>query len=345
MALSMFDQLMSMEKNTYTNGLQGKKICIYGSNGTGKTYQTTRLPKALLLEVEAGGSAVNCYKKPVQSWAIATNIFKTLSDPTTLEQMQEKFQTIVIDTAEQLVTLSEQAIAKQYGVASIGSVAEATNNKTNGYALARANFSTEINKLTMMGYTVVFIMHEEKVEKVDELTGQAYSYTQPKGSDKEKGSLRFIRDLCDFTIYLKPRGLNSTTGEYEKSIGICQDTKNVFARSRFAIQPFIDPFTAKGLEDAIQKAVETSAKEEEVEIKDFTLEKPQLDVETLKTMLHPVIKTLYPNFPNEVKRYMAMYLGEGVKVSEATEVQQAGLENLYNDLITFANVQDIVISE
>ena len=339
---NMFEELLKLEKNTYTNGLEGKKICIYGDNGTGKTYQATRLPKTLLIEAEAGGSAVNCHKMPCQSWAIATNIIKALTDTKTYDQMKEKFQTIVIDTAEQLVNLSELAVAKQYGVTGVGEVAQATQNKVNGYALARANFAMEINKLTTLGYTVVFIMHEEKITKVDEVTGEEYVYVQPKGSSKEKGSLRFIKDLCDFTIYLKSNGMNAQ-GEYEKSTAICKNTKYVFARSRFDIQPFITPFTAKGLEQAVQDAVTRTAEEEEVEIKTFEVTENLLTLDNLKDMIEPYVKKLYPMFPNEINGFITTFLGEGVKISQVTDEQKVGLENLYNNLVTFATVQGINI--
>lgn len=329
--------LLALQEDNFMGGMEGKKIIVYGVNDTGKTKQLTKLDKALLLMTESGGSAVKCMKLPVPTWSKFKEITDSLTKDATLEQMREKFQTIVIDTAENLVSLSERAICNEFGVRDLSEI----QGKSNGYKLARNDFELQINKLTSLGYTVVFVAHEEVIELEDEVTGEKYNFVQPKGTSNEKGSMRMLRDLCDFCIYLKPNGIDPTTYETIPSTAICRRTKNVFARSRFAIQTFINPFTAQGLVEAIEKAVEKSAEEEGAEIEAFKIDTSNYTAEDYKSIIKPYVERLYPICKNDVMSIITVQLGEGKKVSDATEDDIVALEVVYNNLVTLAMVKGV----
>lgn len=332
--------LLNLELENFQNGMEGKKIIVYGVNDTGKTKQLTKLEKPLLLMTESGGSAVRVKKLAVNSWSTATDIISSLTDPKTLDQMKELYQTILIDTAENLVNLSERAVCNDFGVTDLSEI----TGKQNGYKIARTNFDIQIQKLTSVGYTVVFIAHEERVDMKDEVTGEEYVFIQPKGTSNEKSSMRMLRDLCDFCIYLKPNGLDENQ-ETIPSTAICKRTKNVFARSRFAIQTFIEPFTAKGLIDAINKAVEKSAEEEGAELEAFQVKDTSYTVADYKDMLKVYFQRLFPIAQQEVLNLVASKLGEGVKISEVedTEENLMKLENLYNNMVSLACVKGVTV--
>lgn len=331
--------LLSLTEDAFMSGIEGKKIMIYGVNDTGKTKQLTKLDRPLLLMTESGGSAVKCRKLPVSKWSKFKEIVESLTAEKTFEQMYEAYRTILVDTGENLVDLSEKAVCNEFGVRDLSEI----NGKQNGYKIARTDFQMQINKLTSVGYTVVFICHEEKVEMEDEVTGETYNFIQPKGTSNEKSSMRMLRDLCDFCIYLRPNGIDPQTYETIPSTAICKRTKNVFARSRFAIQTFIDPFTAQGLIDAIEKAVEKSAEEEDAEIEKYRLIKDDYTKDDYLEIIKPYVDALFPVCGEDVNYIVEMELGEGRKISSATDKELTSLDNIYNNLVTKATLLGIEV--
>lgn len=331
--------LLSLTEDAFMSGMEGKKIMIYGVNDTGKTKQLTKLDRPLLLMTESGGSAVKCRKLPVSKWSKFKEIVESLTTEKTFEQMYESYRTILVDTGENLVDLSEKAVCNEFGVRDLSEI----SGKQNGYKIARTDFQMQINKLTSVGYTVVFICHEEKVEMEDEVTGETYNFIQPKGTSNEKSSMRMLRDLCDFCIYLRPNGIDPQTYETIPSTAICKRTKNVFARSRFAIQTFIDPFTAQGLIDAIEKAVEKSAEEEDAEIEKYRLVKDDYTKDDYLEIIKPYVDALFPVCGEDVNYIVEMELGEGRKISSATDKELTALDNIYNNLVTKATLLGIEV--
>lgn len=331
--------LLSLTEDAFMSGMEGKKIMIYGVNDTGKTKQLTKLDRPLLLMTESGGSAVKCRKLPVSKWSKFKEIVESLTAEKTFEQMYEAYRTILVDTGENLVDLSEKAVCNEFDVRDLSEI----NGKQNGYKIARTDFQMQINKLTSVGYTVVFICHEEKVEMEDEVTGETYNFIQPKGTSNEKSSMRMLRDLCDFCIYLRPNGIDPQTYETIPSTAICKRTKNVFARSRFAIQTFIDPFTAQGLIDAIEKAVEKSAEEEDAEIEKYRLIKDDYTKDDYLEIIKPYVDALFPVCGEDVNYIVKMELGEGRKISSATDKELTSLDNIYNNLVTKATLLGIEV--
>ena len=330
--------LLNLEDEGMVGSLEGQKILIYSGNNQGKTYQASRMPKPLLFMTEAGGNAVRCPKVAVTKWATFKDFVKQLTNDKTIDQMKEKFQTIIIDTLENLVQLAEQATCVEFGVRDLSEI----SGRQNGYAIYRKDFKNQINLLCSFGYTVLFIDHEETVELEDELTGEKYNFIQPKGSGNIKSSTRFIRDLCDFCFYLKGNNLDEN-GDVIPSTAICKQTKHVFARSRYAIQTFIDPFTAKNMEEAIIKAIEKSAENEGSELSNWKLDTSEYTAKDWIGMIQPYFVAIYKKYPDVVTQIVAQQLGEGVKVSQATDEQLVELETIYNKMVSYACDMGIVV--
>ena len=330
MAKFNFDDVYNQE-NKFDDGIRGKKILFYGANDTGKTYQATHFPNPLLLMTESGGSAVNCPKTSVTTWSF----FKSIVDDVTknVESYKDKLQTIIIDTAENLVDLSERSVCNEFGVRDLSEI----TGRQNGYKIARSDF-----KLTSVGYCVVFIAHEETVDETNEVTGEQYKFIQPKGTSSEKGSMRMLRDLCDFTIYLKPMGIDKETYETIPSMAICKRTHNVFARSRFAIQTIVNPFNAENIIKAIEEAVRKSAEEEKAEIGVSEEQKAQTKEDYFE-LIKPYVAKLYIVCPDDVTSIVERELGEGRKVTSATDDEIIKLDNIYNQLVTRATILGIEV--
>lgn len=332
--------LLDLEIEDMVGGLAGQKVLIYGPNDTGKTFQAMKCDRALLLMTESGGNGVRGYKKPINSWADFVTYVSLLTAPSTYDEMAKKFFTIVIDTAENLVDLSEQATCKTFGVRDLSEI----EGKANGYKIARRMFATQINKLTSMGYFVVFIAHEELDEKhLDEITGEVTQFYQPKGSGNEKSSMRMIRDICDFTIYTKANGIDPDTNEVIKSTGICKKTAHVFARSRYAMQTFIEPFTAKNMCDAMEKAIRKSAEDENIGLTTFSITADVHTREDWLELIKPYMAKLWKPYPDFVNETLANQLGKGRTLSSATDDEVACLESIYNSFVDYACDRGIVV--
>lgn len=333
--VSFLDALNS--ENLFDDGIKGKKILVYGTNDGGKTYQTAHFPKPYLVMTEAGGGAVNipkvdCTDKWSQFKDVVDDVCKNV------DSYKDKLQTIIIDTAENLVELSERAICNEFGVRDLSEI----TGKQNGYNLARKDFKAQINRLTSKGYTVIFIAHEETVDLTDEVTGEVYPFVQPKGTSNEKSSMRMLRDLVDFCIYTKVNGIDPETFETIPSTAVCKRTKNVFARSRFAIDTIVNPFTAENIIDAMERAVKKSAEMEGAEI-GYVAPKKAETKEDYFEKIKPYCAKLLKVCKEEVNNIVESELGVGRKITSATDDELVALDNIYNNLVTKATMLGVEV--
>lgn len=343
--------LRKLKNEGMVTSLRGQKIYLYGGNNLGKTYQACHLEKPLLIMTEAGGNAVNCPKVPVTKWGV----FKDLVNQLTSEKvdkedkagrmeweiMQDLYMTIVIDTVDNLIELAEKATCQEFGVRDLS---EIEDTRKNGYSIYRRDFKSQIDKLCMYGYTIVFIGHEEYIDK-DIIEGNKKTkikYMQPKGSENVKASSRFVRDLCDFCIALVSNGVNDN-GDTIYSTAICKETKDIFARSRYMIQYKIEEFTAKNLEEAILNAIKASADSEGAVTKDWEKIDEEYKAQDWIALIQPYYKAVFFKFADKAKEIVELELGEGNKVSKATDDDVVALENIYNQLVTFAGQQGIKV--
>ena len=170
--------------------------------------------------------------------------------------------------------------------------------------------------------------------------GTYYEFVQPKGSGNEKSSTRFVRDMCDFCMYLRPNGIDEN-GMTIPSTAICKETKFSFGRSRYAIQTYIDPFNAANLQDAIFAAIEKTAKDEGASLCGWEKKDTSLKAQDWIDMIKPYMQAIFTKSPEFVQAVVEEELGAGKKVSAATDEDVTQLENIYNKLVTFAANQQI----
>lgn len=343
--------LRELKNEGMVTSLRGQKIYLYGGNNLGKTYQACHLKKPLLIMTEAGGNAVNCPKVPVTKWGVFKDLVNQLTSEKVdkedkagrmeWETMQDLYMTIVIDTVDNLIELAEKATCQEFGVRDLS---EIEDTRKNGYSIYRRDFKSQIDKLCMYGYTVVFIGHEEYVDKdiIENNKKVKIKYMQPKGSENVKASSRFVRDLCDFCIALVSNGVNDN-GDTIYSTAICKETKDIFARSRYKIQYKIEEFTAKNLEDAILNAIKASADSEGAVTKDWEKVDEEYKAQDWIALIQPYYKAVFSKFADKAKEIVELELGEGKKVSKATDDDVVALENIYNQLVTFAGQQGIKV--
>lgn len=338
--MSLLDELKSIaqDKGALVKGMKNKKILIYGANDCGKTYQSMHLEKPLLLMTESGGSAFGNRKRPITTWSSFCQMTELLTGKH-YKEMRELYSTIIIDTIENLINLSERATCNEFeGARDLSEI----NGKKNGYRISRNNFDMQINKLCSLDYCIIFIAHEELLDH-NPKTLVEEPYIQPTGTINKKTSMSMITNLCDFVIYVRPNGIDPETYKTIPSTAICKETKNTFARSRFDIQTFIDPFTADGLKEAIEKAVEKSAEQDGFGVEEYKEKKTSYTKQDYFDMIAPYVKRLSKNFANEISNIIESELGEGRKITSADDDEIINLDNIYNRLVTLATSLDITV--
>lgn len=345
--------IFAVQNKEMVMDLSGQKIMFYGPNDTGKTKQSCRFPKPLLLMAENGGNAVNCPKFAIRDW----NTFVTINNQLVnmYDKAHELYNTIIIDTAEELVNICEAQVCKMYDVNDIGLVQnpnDKNNRNPNGYLLARKMFRSQINMLTSCGYTVIFISHEEEVEKKEEIidnNGKTRVVTKnfivPFGTEKEKGSTRFLRNLCDFVIYTRPNGIDKD-GDPIASSAICKQTQTIFARSRYNMPVIVENFSAETIQKTMLEAIKKSAEEANCQLTPFKKVDDKFDLKDYLEIIPSVMEKVFVVAPERVQEIVAEELGmdeNGLirKVSSAQKDEVQKLANIYTKLNNLAMDYDI----
>src|SRR5699024_8152827 len=104
--------LLNLEPTKVSKDLKSKIIFFYGDVKSGKTTTASKFPKALIAATEIGTNALNnVFVQPIQKWGDMNRLLKELKK----EPVQEKFETIVIDTADNLYDLAEDYVLSQHG--------------------------------------------------------------------------------------------------------------------------------------------------------------------------------------------------------------------------------------
>lgn len=112
--------LLNLEPTKISRDLKGKYMLFYGLPKTGKTSLAVRFPKSLLLAFEKGYNALaNVMKYDIPNWRTMKEVLRELRKP----NIQEKFDSVIIDTASIAWEKCTDYICAQHGVAELGDIA------------------------------------------------------------------------------------------------------------------------------------------------------------------------------------------------------------------------------
>lgn len=343
MAKSMGLDLLELDVNTAINNLDGIKIELAGKSDVGKTTIASQMEKPLLLCCEAGSAAINKPKVFISDFDVFTSYVQQLTSKYT--QMKEKFQTIIIDSVDALNELGYKKIANRFGVLDVGMIQGLDKNNPNGYTLARTLVRQQLSALEATGYTLVFITHvEENKDYVNPMTGKVSPVKMiPVGTSNPKSTETWVQQMCDFVIYVQGNGVDEQ-GRKICSSGVCRETDKIFARTRFSTMPTIIPeLTGETLTKEILEAIKKNAKNEGLEIVRYSQSDNKLRKEDYFTQILPYMQKVFELDPQYIADLLAKNIGEGKKLTEATDNQLIELSNIYNELINYCMSRDIVI--
>ena len=373
-----FDYLNSIEYSVVARGLEGKIIMIYGSNSLGKTKTSTNFPSPVVLPFET--SALNAIggtpKLSVNDWASfrdftdsvyrdklayekdLANLSKAKTKETPkdkeeaetlkekIERLQnkidesnyakfkERFKTIVIDTITALDKSVKKYILDEAGVSSMRDVE---------YGVLYQKWEDEayhtFNKFFGLGdFTYLVLAHDDVREYGEDEDGETIYQAYPKG---DKRVVKPIINLCDIVVYVKSNGLDENH-RVIKSSGVLGECNLCFARSKWDnMDLFIPEFSAKNLEDVINKAIDEQEKSgvkvgTHREQQQSQIDKLTINWEEVKNKIIVLAQQIYVHDDEDLEgvnmtKYNGIveeFLGQGGKVSETTSKQIGSLQNI-----------------
>ena len=308
----------------------------------GKTTIATKFPKHVILGFEKGWSTIpGAMAEPINSWGEFRKKLKELKDP----EVQEMFETVIIDTADIAYDYCEKYIMAINGVDSIGEIPYGQ-----GYGMVAKEFDECLRSITQMNYGLVIISHSQDKTFTDEL-GREYNQIVPTLGNK--GRL-ICQRMCDIIGY--SRGIETEHGVETRLF--MRGTPRFIAGSRFKYTPDHILFTHKDLVNAIGDAIDQQMKEYGVEL--FTDERVNTNVSTYTELdfdnLIATFQNIVISIPGSsdplgqtdegkhfieywnprISQIVEKYLGKGRKVNQCTRDQVEALDLIVSDL------QDIV---
>ena len=315
--------IFNPQKSVVAHGLDGKTIMIYGSNGLGKSYQTTRAEKPYVLACESGLNGISgvAYNK-ISNWRDFKKAVKQFTSKETIDKAKEYYKTIIIDEVYASSIFCQDFICQRLGINSFG---DNENSKINAWQEYEKEYWREVNKLVGSGFTVIFIAHAEEKD----------GFIRPKG---DKRCINPIVDNCDIVAYIKSNGVDEN-GKVVHSSAYFAETKDFFARSRLTyMRPYIEDFTIENFMAAINEAIDKQSETEHIETVDYAAQVAQnttiqRSYEELMEELGKLGEQMASNGRfEELTEIVENLLGKGKKANSLKKGQEQIIETLIDDL-------------
>ena len=331
--------LLDIAPHQVSCDLRGYSVFFYGEPKSGKTTIATKFPRHLLLAFEKGYNAIpGAMAQPINSWAEFKKVLKQLPDP----KVKEKFETIIVDTADIAYDLCEKYIcanAKRsdggFGVDSIGDIPFGK-----GYTMVAKEFDESLRSIVQMGYGLVLISHAVDKTFTDE-TGKEFNQIVPTLGSKPRN---IVSRMCDIIGY--SRAIQNEDGTTTTKL-FMRGTPRYIAGSRFKYTPDYIDFTYNDLVKAIGDAIDKQMQEDGAEF--FTDERTnvyaevtqELDFDELVATFNNIVNSIIENNDEEkfqnywqprIIQITEKYLGKGQKVNQCSREQTEALDLIVTDL-------------
>lgn len=331
--------LLEIAPHQVSRDLRGYSVFFYGEPKSGKTTIATKFPRHLLLAFEKGYNAIpGAMAQPINAWAEFKKVLKQLPDP----KVKEKFETIIVDTADIAYDLCEKYIcanAKRsdggFGVDSIGDIPFGK-----GYTMVAKEFDESLRSIVQMGYGLVLISHAVDKTFTDE-TGKEFNQIVPTLGSKPRN---IVSRMCDIIGY--SRAIQNEDGTTSTKL-FMRGTPRYVAGSRFKYTPDYIDFTYNDLVKAIGDAIDKQMEEDGAEF--FTDERTNVYAEVTQTLDFDELVATFNNLVNSIienndeekfQNYWQprivqitdKYLGKGQKVNQCSREQTEALDLIVTDL-------------
>ena len=321
--------LLDIKPHQVSRDLSGYSVFLYGAPKTGKTTIACQFPGALLLAFEKGYSTIaGVLAQPINSWSEFKKLFVEFKDPA----VKERYQTIVIDTADIAYSYCEKYICTRESDAkhSYQNVADIPYGK--GYSMAMDEFDECIRKTLQLGYGLVIISHDQDKTMKNE-NGEEYSQIIPT---LDKRARLVCERTCDIIGYCR----EVEDQEGHKTVRMfMRETSRYVAGSRFKYTPDSIELSYDNLVKAIADAIDeqervskgsTTDSYSSLHTDDIEYDFPALMKEVQQTV--GALMSGHPEMEHKIVSIVDKHLGKGKKVSDCTPDQAALVDLILYDL-------------
>ena len=329
--------LLDIAPHQVSRDLRGYSVFFYGDPKSGKTTIATKFPRHLLLAFEKGYNAIpGAMAQPINTWGEFRKVLRQLKD----EKVKEKFETIIIDTADIAYDYCEKYICANAkrgdGGVGVDSIADIPFGK--GYGFVSKEFDDCLRSIVQMGYGLVLISHAADKTFKDE-AGNEYNQIVPT---LDKRARNIVSRLCDII------GYSRAVMENDKLVTklFIRGTPRYMAGSRFKYTPDYIDFTydalVKAIGDAIDEQMKTDGKEYFTDARNnLQTETVELDFDTLLETFNSIVNNLIEKESEEkftsywqprIVQITEKYLGKGQKVSNCSREQTEALDLIVSEL-------------
>ena len=321
--------LLDIKPHQVSRDLRGYSVFLYGAPKTGKTTIACQFPGALLLAFEKGYSTIGgVLAQPINSWSEFKKLFVEFKDPA----VKERYQTIVIDTADIAYSYCEKYICTRESDAkdSYQNVADMPYGK--GYSMAMDEFDECIRKILQLGYGLVIISHDQDKTMKNE-NGEEYNQIIPT---LDKRARLVCERTCDIIGYCR----EVEDQEGHKTVRMfMRETSRYVAGSRFKYTPDSIELSYDNLVKAIADAIDeqervskgtTTNSFNNLHTDDIEYDFPALMKEVQQTV--GALMSGHPEMEHKIVSIVDKHLGKGKKVSDCTPDQAALVDLILYDL-------------
>ena len=321
--------LLDIKPHQVSRDLRGYSVFLYGAPKTGKTTIACQFPGALLLAFEKGYSTIGgVLAQPINSWSEFKKLFVEFKDPA----VKERYQTIVIDTADIAYSYCEKYICTRESDAkhSYQNVADIPYGK--GYSMAMDEFDECIRKILQLGYGLVIISHDQDKTMKNE-NGEEYNQIIPT---LDKRARLVCERTCDIIGYCR----EVEDQEGHKTVRMfMRETSRYVAGSRFKYTPDSIELSYDNLVKAIADAIDeqervnkgsTTDSYSNLHTDDIEYDFPALMKEVQQTV--GALMSGHPEMEHKIVSIVDKHLGKGKKVSDCTPDQAALVDLILYDL-------------
>ena len=330
--------LLDIAPHQVSRDLRGYSVFFYGDPKSGKTTIATKFPRHLLLAFEKGYNAIpGAMAQPINTWGEFRKVLRQLKD----EKVKEKFETIIIDTADIAYDYCEKYICANAkrgdGGVGVDSIADIPFGK--GYGFVSKEFDDCLRSIVQMGYGLVLISHAADKTFKDE-AGNEYNQIVPT---LDKRARKIATRLCDIIGYSRAV-MDPDTNKLVTKL-FMRGTPRYVAGSRFPYTPDVIDFTyedlVKAIGDSIDKQMAESGADNFTDARNNSyVEKPSLDYDALMTEFQDIVGGLMTKNQNlyapKIVEITNKILGKGKKFSECTRDQVDLMELVVQEIKTLA---------
>jgi len=174
--------------------LSGLTVLLHGGKKIGKSSMCAGIPNAVFAATEPGLGQLEVHQVAIKSWQDFIDFCNALVDE------KHSFQTVVIDTVNNLYALACRAVCEKHKVEYVGDFKAIGK----GHVLANNMFYETLLKLANQPYGLWMIAHS--VEKEIETRTEKYMKTVPQLPDKAAGQILGMADMIFYADLHEEKG-------------------------------------------------------------------------------------------------------------------------------------------